>query len=150
MAQHFLDRPKVRAVLQEMGSEGMADGMRAYSPVELQLARVFLDDLPETLPGELAAVMVQEEHRIARPGQEEPAAVVQVEGEIFYGLGSQRDDAFLGSFAEAAQVSARRRRRNLELCTQGLWARCDPSLLTGPEMAQVVEAMRRRGGARTR
>src|SRR5690554_866827 len=60
MSQHFLDRPEVRPVLQQMSGKGMPEGMGGYGAGEIQLLRVLLDDLPKALPGKTMPMVVQE------------------------------------------------------------------------------------------
>ena len=47
---------------------------------------------------------------------------------------------------ESASVAAARSRRNLENCQAGIYAKCDLSILTAPEIAAITAAEKQRAG----
>ena len=51
MAQQHLHRAQVRAVVEQVRGEGMAQGVRRQRRVDAGAARLLLDDHPEHRPG---------------------------------------------------------------------------------------------------
>jgi hypothetical protein len=51
VTQHLLHRTEIRAVLQQMGGEGMAEGMGGDLLMDTRFFGVSFDDLPKPLTG---------------------------------------------------------------------------------------------------
>ena len=68
MAQHLLNGAQIRPVLQQVGGEGVAQGVGRDVLFNLRLLLIVLDDLPEPLAAHALAAHVHKQGRL--PGGE--------------------------------------------------------------------------------
>src|SRR5215470_14938896 len=95
--QHLHDT-QICAMVQEMGSEGMAERVRRELLGDAGLARVALDDVPEGLPRRAQVVGLSLEQNLATC-----AAAEFLQGA--HGLFAERDEALTIAFAEDADYA---------------------------------------------
>ncbi len=102
VTQHFLKRPQVRAVLQQMGRKGMTQRMGRDFLVNARLLLIVLDNLPESLPAHALAVHIDKQGGLPAVGNQLRAGFAEV---ILQGFdsGAVNGDAPLPAPACAAQ-----------------------------------------------
>ena len=61
MSQHFLNRAKIRAVLQKMGGKGMTKRMGCDFLLDSRLILIMFNDFPKTLPGHARTIHIYKE-----------------------------------------------------------------------------------------
>src|ERR671911_1535008 len=78
VAEHLLDRAEVATARQQMGGEGVAEGVRAHLSLQPSRVGVAKDDLVEALASQRPAAEVEEELRLVRLPQQPRAPGAQV------------------------------------------------------------------------
>src|SRR3954471_24165668 len=64
VTQHLLDRPQVRTALEEMGGEGMTQGVRVYARLRRGVARPYAQAPPDIRGREPSAALGHEQRRL--------------------------------------------------------------------------------------
>ena len=112
VAEEFLDGAEVGAIGEQMGSEGVAQGVGVQVPVHVGEANIFLDDAAHGALGEAAAGVIKKDGfgvrgtTAAASGaglQQQLVTNGPVSFEGFLGFAAVRDDALLVTFAADAQ-----------------------------------------------
>ena len=98
MAEEYLDGSQVRPPLQEMGGEGMAEGVRGNGLADARLQCVAFDEFPHALPREPGAGTVEED--LVLHGREQGAHIAQVVGHAHDGGVMQRHQPLFAALAE--------------------------------------------------
>ena len=99
VAQHVLKGPQISPACQEMGCEGMTQGMRTDLLVNGHLLDVLFHDLPQRLPAEPVGGAVDEQGRRLAPLGELGASGKQVILQTFRRHLSHRHESFLVALA---------------------------------------------------
>src|SRR3954452_7860820 len=146
MAEHFLNRPQIRASFEEMRSEGMTKQMwMDPARVEPRHLGQFAED--QECPGarQRAAARVQEELRAVALVEERPAPG-DVAPERLGGVAADRDDPLLPALAEHADEAA------VEVDARPVEADClrdtEPGAVEELDERLVAERARRGAGRR--
>ena len=95
MAQHGLDGAQVRPVLQQVGGEGVAQGVGCDVLLDPRLLLVELDELPEALAAHALSVHVHKQGGLLRGLHQLGAHLMQVLVQGPHGGGVQGDDPLL-------------------------------------------------------
>ena len=78
VTKHFLHRPQVGPMFEQMRGERMPQHMRRYRYSDIHPPGRRLDDLPKTLPGHLATMMIEKQRVLRRPPDDFRPGPVQV------------------------------------------------------------------------
>src|ERR1051325_2565484 len=78
MSEHRLHRPQIRAALEQVSCERMAQGMRCHSFIDPRRESVSSDELPKSLPGQRFAGARDKEVCARSSFQQRPPAIVQI------------------------------------------------------------------------
>ncbi len=104
MAEHLLHGAQVGPVFQKVRGKGMAQRVRRDLLGDARLAGVLLDDLPEPLPREAPAVVVDEQGLFPLAAQQHRPGPLDVPARGVDGDPAEGDDPLLRSLAHALEV----------------------------------------------
>ena len=105
MSQHFLDRPQIRPIFQQMGRKGVAERMRRNLLFDSGLLLIVLDDFPKALPGHTLAVHIDKKGRLRLVFHQLRAYIPQIVAQRLDCRGIEGNDA-LFSLPHTAQETA--------------------------------------------
>src|SRR5690554_4251873 len=103
MAQHLLNGTEVGAIFQQMSGKGMAQGMRSNISLKASLTHIFFQYLPKPLPGQAAAVDVEEYSLLLAIAEELASALLQIAAYGFNCRLAHGHNALLRALSQAAQ-----------------------------------------------
>src|SRR5690606_14147909 len=103
MPQQHLPRPQVGAMVEQMGGEGMAQGVWRQRLADAGHPGLVLDAVPEGLAGHLLAAQAGEQHVAGPAVEQEGPRLAQVALDPGDGLLAQRHQALLAALAEYPQ-----------------------------------------------
>src|SRR6478609_5234916 len=95
VAEHLLYGAQVAAAGQQVGGEGVPQGVRAHPTLQAHLLRVPADDLVEPLPGQRAAAKVEKQLRPWARADQLRATGPKVSPDRGGRLSAERDGALL-------------------------------------------------------
>src|SRR3954454_614068 len=103
VAEHLLNRAQVAAAGQQVGGEGVAQGVRAHAVGQAGARRVPADDLVEALARQLPAAEVHEQVHLGAVLDQLWAPALEVDVHRAHGRLADRHDALLRTLAARAQ-----------------------------------------------
>ncbi len=107
MSEHHLDRPQIRAPLEQVRGERVAQHVRADAASQAGFGRVGGQAFPETHPTESGAARVDEQIRHGPAADKDRPAFLLVAAKPDASLIANRYDALLAAFARTGQVAGR-------------------------------------------
>lgn len=108
VAEHLLYGAEIRAALNEVGSEGMAEGVRAYIFLDACLRGIFFYGSENADAAKLTAPAIEEDNVFCLGfDRNNGADVLKVNFQMANGFATDGDDAFFISFAGDADETLR-------------------------------------------